>query len=279
VRTRDKAAIESFLKQNTPLHIYEIGDLDDFFWPDTRWYGSRDGDSIDSVALLYVGMEIPTLIALADDDTTEAMRELLVSVSPTLPNRFDAHLTNGLADALRPEFDLRSRGKHFKMVLNPGRFREYVSQMDTAAGVPATDSTGITVQPSPMIVHLADDDLPEIERFYREAYPSNWFDPRMLATNRYYGVRVDDRLVAVAGVHVYSPRYRVAALGNVATLPSHRGYGYGSRATAHLCARLMEEGLVVGLNVRADNAAAIKSYRRIGFTVVAEYDEYELHEM
>lgn len=331
VELRDRSVIESVLTRNRPLHIYELGDLDDFFFPDTRWYGihrkratddsnvaashalghaeydpagrtGHSGHSIDAVALLYVGMATPTLIALADPGVDEAVAELLASLAAELPDRFDAHLTDGLADALRSTFDLKSRGKHYKMVLETGRFREYLSQMEIGTGGQAIDggsaaggaacgasgsatgdtkdgpSPGAAVQPPGTIVHVTNGDLLELEHFYTEAYPNNWFDPRMLGTARYVGCRrTDGRLVAVAGVHVYSPRYEVAALGNVATLPSHRGRGYGSRATAHLCSRLVEEGLVVGLNVRADNVPAVRSYRRIGFRVVAEYDEYEAH--
>ena len=50
-------------------------------------------------------------------------------------------------------------------------------------------------------------------------YPGTWFVPRMLATNRYVGIRENGRLVCVAGVYVHSPTWGVAALGNVATLP------------------------------------------------------------
>ena len=35
----DKAAIEAFLRRDVSLHAYSIGDLDDFFWPYTSWYG------------------------------------------------------------------------------------------------------------------------------------------------------------------------------------------------------------------------------------------------
>ncbi|MBI4801807.1 MAG: hypothetical protein HY796_04710 [Elusimicrobia bacterium] len=31
----DKAKIESFLRKNTRLNIYGLGDLDDFFWEHT----------------------------------------------------------------------------------------------------------------------------------------------------------------------------------------------------------------------------------------------------
>jgi len=34
----DKSAIEQFLRRNTWLHLYELGDLDEFFWQYTTWY-------------------------------------------------------------------------------------------------------------------------------------------------------------------------------------------------------------------------------------------------
>jgi len=49
----DKSRIEAFLRENVYLHIYSIGDLDDFFWPDTVWYGWDKEGEIQAVALLY----------------------------------------------------------------------------------------------------------------------------------------------------------------------------------------------------------------------------------
>lgn len=37
----------------------------------------------------------------------------------------------------------------------------------------------------------------------------------MLEAGCYYGLGREGRPVSVAGVHVYSPRYRVAVLGNI----------------------------------------------------------------
>ena len=102
-------------------------------------------------------------------------------------------------------------------------------------------------------------DLADIEAFYRTAYPGTWFAARMLATGRYVGIREDGRLVCVAGVHVHSPTWGVAALGNVATLPERRGEGLARAACAALCRLLLADGIeTIALNVRADNAPATR---------------------
>jgi predicted GNAT family acetyltransferase len=99
----------------------------------------------------------------------------------------------------------------------------------------------------------------------------------MLETGRYVGVRRDGALVCVAGVHVWSPAWRVAALGNVATLPEARGTGLATAACARLCRMLLEDGIdTISLNVRADNAAAIRAYEKLGFAQAADYVEVVL---
>lgn len=108
---------------------------------------------------------------------------------------------------------------------------------------------------------------------FEQAYPGNWFDHRMLDTGQYLGARQDGRLVAVAGVHVHSATYRVAAIGNVTTHPEVRGQGAGRACVAALCRQLGTTVDHIGLNVRADNATAVGLYRRLGFTDVTEFAE------
>jgi predicted GNAT family acetyltransferase len=97
----------------------------------------------------------------------------------------------------------------------------------------------------------------------------------MLQTGFYYGVRRGPDLVSVAGVHVYSRPYQVAALGNITTRPDARGRGLATAATARLCQELLRAGVEhVGLNVKADNRAAIACYEKLGFERVAGYGEY-----
>jgi len=255
----DKDLIERYLRLDTPLHIYEIGDLDDFFWGHTTWFAAVGQARIHSLALLYSGCALPTLLALAEP-VEEPLGELLRSIARLLPRRFYAHLSPGLSEVLagvEPDgFRLEPHGAHCKMTLvDPRR----LSEPDTSA-----------VEP------LSAADLPQLEQLYRDSYPDSWFEPRMLETGCYFGSRSDDgRLVSVAGVHVLSQRYRVAALGNVATHPQLRGRGLAAATCAKLCRSLLAVADHIGLNVRADNAAAIRCYERLGFAITARYEEWQ----
>lgn len=248
---RDKMALETFFRADAFLHIYSIGDLDDRFWPHTVWYGLEDG-GLREVALLYTRPDPPVLIALTPRPIA-AMRRLLRVLEQVLPRRFYAHLSPGLPEELARARRVRSHGRFHKMGL--------VDRRRAAS----TDGTGA--------VRLAPADEAELLAFYRESYPGHWFDPWMLETGCYHGVREAGRLASVAGVHVYSPRYRVAALGNIATRPASRGRGLATRACAALCADLLPRVDHIGLNVHSENEAAIACYRKLGFEVVAGFEE------
>ena len=99
----------------------------------------------------------------------------------------------------------------------------------------------------------------------------------MLDSGQYVGIRsADGELICVAGVHVFSSEYRVAALGNITTHPQYRGQGLATTATAALCTRVLDHAELIGLNVRTDNKAAVRIYRKIGFKIVASYHEWNI---
>ena len=251
----DKSVLEAHLRQRPILHLYELGDLDDFFWPHTTWHALPEGDSLAASALVYSGTDLPVLIAMSED-RSDRMPELLDAILPFLPTRFYAHLSAGLDEVFEADHRIESRGAHLRMNLaHPER---------------ATPIDGRGATP------LGRADLEEIGGLYRIAYPENWFDPRMLDTGAYHGIREDGRLVGVAGVHVYSPTYRVAALGNITTHPLDRGRGIGSAVTAAVCRWLLRTTDIIGLNVREDNPAAIRCYERLGFETYAGYGEFLL---
>lgn len=246
-----KAEIEEFLRENVYIHIYSIGDLDDFFWHNTVWYALKDGDDIQALVLLYTIPPTPTLHAMCEPH--EPMAELLRSILHLLPDRFHAHLSPGLSRVFDELYTIKQNTKHHKMALTD---KSHLAEVDCS-----------------QVVHLNVDDLDDMLRLYEEAYPGNWFNPRMLETKQYFGMREEDRLVSVAGVHVCSQKYKVASLGNVVTHPAHRNNGYAKACTARLCRSLAETADHIGLNVRADNKAAITLYERLGFEKVSSYCE------
>src|SRR5262245_29460694 len=64
-----------------------------------------------------------------------------------------------------------------------------------------------------------------LEALYHDSYPDHAFTPQLFKAGCYYGIRHGSTLISVAGVHAFSPAYKVAALGNVTTHPHMRGRG------------------------------------------------------
>jgi RimJ/RimL family protein N-acetyltransferase len=250
----DKTRIEAFLRKNPELHLYSLGDLDDFFWPQTTWYGWQANGRLQDIVLIYAGTGLPTVVGITEQ--LGRMVKRMRAIIPLLPPRFYAHLSPGVENAFRGTHRFDAHGPHYKMAL---RDASRLARVDCSAAV-----------------RLEQQDLDDLVRLYEESYPGNWFDPRMLRTGQYFGLRSDHRLISAAGVHVYSRQYRVAAIGNVVTHPAHRNKGYGTLVTARLCRSLREQVEHIGLNVKADNDAALACYRGLGFEVVAPYGEFTI---
>jgi ribosomal protein S18 acetylase RimI-like enzyme len=257
VELRDREEIAAFLRRRPAVNAYALGDLDDFFWPHTRWLGLAVDGRLTQVALVYDEPEPPVLLALAEEPE-DAMAQLLVSAAERLPTSLYAHLSPSLLEPIAPAFAPATEpAPHRKLGLARPEVLEAYATVEVEPLVPA--------------------DLAEVERFYASAYPGTWFQARMLETGRYVGVRRGGELVCVAGVHVWSPAWRVAALGNVATLPEARGRGLATAACARLCRILLQDGIdTISLNVRADNHAAIRAYEKLGFAHAADYVEVVL---
>lgn len=252
---RDRARLAQFLRRRPGLHLYSLGDLDDFFWPQTQFWGWEVAGELQATVLLYSGFAPPVLLALAADEERSALEALLAALLPRLPAQLYVHGSPGVAQQMAARYTIRSAGMHVKLLLQDGALLPDAGPPDA--------------------VVLTTADLPALQQLYTLAYPDNAFDPRTLATGQMVGVWRDGRLVAVAGVHVYSAAYRVAALGNVATDPAWRGQGLGRHVTGVLCRRLLETVDTIGLNVKADNGAALAVYRRLGFVPVADYEEFD----
>lgn len=247
----DKKEIESFLRKNVYLYIYAIGDLDDFFWPYTTWYAWKEDDENRAIALLYSRRKLPTLLALSEEGKTKKLLQDLVQL---LPNKFHAHLRSGVEATLKYKYNMKSHGQYRKMALK------------NKSSMHNVDCSGV--------IRLRDEDLEQILEFYKQAYPDNWFDSDILQTKQYFGIRKENKLVSVAGIHVYSEQYKVAALGNIVTHPDYRGNGFGKAVTVKLCQELSKKADHIGLNVKSDNEKAISMYEKLGFEIVDSFWEY-----
>ncbi len=247
----DRRELETFLALDPALHVYALGDLDPAYWPWTSWYGLRRDGDLRELVLCYTALFQPAVMAFVQHSAAD-MAALLEAISTVLPRRFHAHLDLGVVRAARQHWDLQPFGAMKKMTL-----RDLPSSADSATFTP-----------------LDQRHAPQVRALLDAAYPGNFFEPRMLDTDGYLGHFEGDSLHAVAGLHVLSPSFGAAALGNVAVHPEHRGRGLGRSITHALCTQLRARGVEqVGLNVRADNTAAVSLYHSLGFEVVRDYLE------
>ena len=260
--SRDAEILAGFLGTDPGLYAYQLGDLDPFFFPATRWWITRpDGATDDSVTsgdvtaalLLYTAFDLPVIQALTDNDDQGALwRDLL----PTLPERAHVHYRARHEPILRERYRLRPLGTHQKM-----RWTR------PAASAPAGRSSDIPVR----ILTVAD--RQQIHDLYRAAYPGAYFDERTLGLKRVTGAFADSRLVAIAACHVYSRQYSIAVIGAVATHPDYRKRGYCSAVTGALVNLLAGDVETIALNVHCDNPAAIRIYESLGFHRHHRYEE------
>jgi GNAT superfamily N-acetyltransferase len=92
------------------------------------------------------------------------------------------------------------------------------------------------------------------------------FSPPQIERGVFYGVFEKDQIVAVAGTHLVSATYGVAAIGNIFVHPNCRGRGYGTATTSAVADELLQRGIQdVVLNVGQDNTLAIHVYEKLGF--------------
>jgi GNAT superfamily N-acetyltransferase len=96
------------------------------------------------------------------------------------------------------------------------------------------------------------------------AFPG-YFRIRTCEMGAYYGIRVDGRLVAMAGERMKFDRY--VEVSGVCTLPGFTGRGYAAALISRLLAEHRRDGWLSYLHLGASNRRALELYRRLGFAV------------
>ena len=236
----DVAAIREILRVDRVWSVYALGDLLPAGFAKSQWFGPE-------LTLVYSDYGTCILFAMGEASVAEALTHVSWPVHlQVLPRTLE--LLDRLAVVPRRTAMWRMgwTGDRTGFV-DIGRAKRL-----TAADVPALE-------------HLYADGLPTGEA-------PDFFFPSMVPDGVFFGVYKGDQLVAAAGTHLYAPAEGAAAIGNVYTHRAWRGRGLSKVVT---CAVLSELAALetVGLNVRMDNAAAIRVYESLGFRKHCEFFE------
>lgn len=126
---------------------------------------------------------------------------------------------------------------------------------------------GVAVDPGraePGIVGLGQADLPDLLDLVRRTDPGP-FERRTVVLGGFVGIRVDGRLVAMAGLRMRPPGW--VEVSAVCTDPAYRGHGLGRRVLDAVVGPIHAEGHRAFLHVLTSNDAAVGLYRSYGFVV------------
>jgi GNAT superfamily N-acetyltransferase len=214
------------------------------------WYGFIEDKTVSDIVLVYRGMSTPIVLALG---LTPSIPQLVQGILSKLPDRFICHYQKTLEPLFLSSYRRITHAHGLKMDFQGLR----------------PDLPVLRNQPC---VQLTLDDEQPLQQLLQVASPSNAFQSRMLATKKFYGIKTGEDILSVAGVHVYSPTYRLAVIGNVATHPSMRKRGLATQCMVTLLKALEPDVDFIGLSMRADNDPAIALYQRMGFSIASTYE-------
>lgn len=236
----DRDRIYDYLATDRVAHAYQIGDLDEVHFGQSSWFGCLDEQGeIEAVLLIYDGLSLPVVFSSGTKGGTQTLFK-----NCTLPARFQFQVWEEHRGALEGVHRPTDCNSMARMALTREAFEP------RATPVP--------------VVGLGHRDTADIIKLYAH-YPDNLFEPYQLGSGLYFGVREDERLVSIAGIHVLNEKYDLAAIGNLVTDPRCQGKGYASACTTRLLEALFERVSLVTLNAQVENAAAMRTFERLGF--------------
>ncbi|MFV1989439.1 MAG: GNAT family N-acetyltransferase [Acidimicrobiales bacterium] len=256
VEVADPDVVRQYLALDPEVHLYGLADLEDPIWSLSRWF-IRERDGAVSAAVGIVGLpdsddRIFYAQGRAGDDEVALLSGEIASEIPhgclaTLAHGVEPHLTG---------IELQLEGEFQRMIL-----RDRCRIPDCSQGV---SRVGVEA-------------LPAMRKLIADEQNANMFlGPAMFDEVDYRVVWDRSDLVAMAGVHVFSERHGVAAIGNVLTASAHRRKGLATRVVGDLAAELHARVELVGLNHRVTNLSARRCYEQLGFESVHTYVEGRL---
>ncbi|MFD3592480.1 GNAT family N-acetyltransferase [Nocardia sp. NPDC058640] len=126
------------------------------------------------------------------------------------------------------------------------------------------EGSGLRVAVDSGLERLTAADVPEMLALIARTEPGP-FAPRTIEMGTYVGLRVDGRLVAMAGERLHPPGW--TEISAVCTDAEFRGRGIASRLIRAVGAGIRARGETPFLHAIAHNTSAISLYETLGFTV------------
>jgi hypothetical protein len=234
----DRSEILAYLETDRRYAAYATGDLEPGMFEQCTWAGAEKADRLQALVLHFRGLQPPPLFLMGD---AGGLRAILAQVP--YPEQVYLNCRNEHLPTARDFYVWARLIPMWRMVLPLARFQPVGG--DCVRLGPA--HSGQLTELFTLGGGLA-------------------FSPAQVEGGVFYGVLVEGQLVAVAGTHLTSPIYGVAAVGNIFTRPDYRGRGLGTATTSAVVAELLQSGIRdVILNVGQDNVGAIRIYERLGF--------------
>jgi ribosomal protein S18 acetylase RimI-like enzyme len=140
---------------------------------------------------------------------------------------------------------------------------------ELVGAIPGVQMEGVGLEPArdPEAVVLGPADVPEMIDLVARTRPGPFLE-RTIALGTYLGIRRGGALVAMAGERMRPPGW--TEISAVCTDPAHRGHGLAGRLVRAVAVGIRERGDVPFLHALADNAAGIRLYEHLGFTLRRE---------
>lgn len=240
----DREVLQAYFSKDRIGCAYQLGDLDDAYFPWCKWWGTFDDkDELDFALLYYVGLSVPVTVTYGDAARIE---HALTELHGTLPDRFYCHILEEHLPGLQRHYDVSDLRPRQRLAL---RVEDYEpSEWDGD------------------VVRLGHRDTAQIMALYGH-YPDNFFEPYQLETGLYFGIHdgTAGPLVSIGGIHLVSEANDVAVIGNIVTHPEFRDRGLARRVIRRLLGEVFERVSLVALNVDVGDVASVKTFQYFDF--------------
>jgi predicted GNAT family acetyltransferase len=242
----DKGVLRAYLRQDSALHAYALGDLVPFMWAKSTYHGAQTTDgALQGISLLWHGVEPPVLLLFG----TEAAADILLQNTP-------AHVFHMLPETLLPAFQRHYTTSHIRPLWRMAVDTAYFSAVESVTATRQLEGADIAALQA---LYRHGDGGPRPEEI-------NALSADILENGVFYSAFVAEELVSVAGSHVFAPEESIGIIGFVYTKPTARGQGFATATTSAVVGHMFAAGVeTVALNVERTNAAAIHAYQKLGF--------------